>query len=141
MAFLLCPLYGQKDECLMTRFISFTELGSSRALIALKAAALIVASCEASFDEPAVLYDSGKLGLLVEIELEAGDLIFETSNLHQACNAVIRVKGECHFSMRHTGVAAIPDDQWPDGGKATQANTEGFDDDHDSADWWKRGAK
>ena len=124
----------------MTRFVSHSQLGSSRGLIALKAAALIVASSEANFDEPAVLYDSGKDGLLVQINLEDGDLIFETANLHEACKAVTRVKGECHFTMLHTGIVAIPGDQWPDGGLLEEkADTEGFDDDHDSADWWKRG--
>jgi len=127
---------------MFTKYLCHSELSNSRARIFLKTAAIVFASCEGSFHEPAVLFDSGTAGPIVCIDLEDGDLLLETTNFAKVCDIVAEIKGECHFNMLHTGVAAIPCDQWPDGGAATdQADTEGFDQDHDSADWWKRGAE
>jgi len=123
----------------MRTCICVSELGTSRARIHAQSAAVIIAADEADYNEPALLFQSGTIGPVVTIELDEGDLLFETANLAKAIEFVTTIKGRSDFKLHHTGLM-FSEEGWPEDAEEEPSACELLtDDDDDPANWWKRG--
>jgi len=118
----------------MRNLVNVSKLGTSLAKIYARSASAIFAADDSCFYEPAVLFQSDQIGFVLTIELDKGDLLFETANLAKAIEFVTATKGRCDFSMSHDGIV-FKEEDWPE----QQETDEEPNDDRDSADWWKRG--
>ncbi len=125
----------------MNHSINIFDLGTSLAKIYASRASLIIAIDESSYDDPVVLFDSNGANITLTIELESGDVLFETANLHLVCDFINTVKGRCDYQMSHEGIN--PDDHadgWPKPLESFDEKLERlFEDEDDGADWWKGG--
>ena len=94
-----------------------------------------------STDDLVMLFDSGKPGLILSIELFDGEAEFESLNLAKACKFVESAKGRCDFKMTHAGIDFDDESaKWPEPPAEEGPGSKLFDDnDDDNAGWWKRG--
>ena len=127
----------------MRSTFAFSQLKTSRARIHAHSAALIIAVDDADYDEPVVLFRSDSVGPIVTIELDEGDLLFETENLIKAIGFVASIKGRCDFKLSHAGVQ-FKEEGWADEPPVSSEPTIYDllkDDDDDPANWWKKGGQ